>query len=77
MRKLPDWEFLEGEVYYFDPYNDVPRDRNQEFWKHISYSYQKEHRCVLRPRVRQDRMLTPLFVEIGALDSISEMITAS
>jgi hypothetical protein len=78
LQKFPEWEFVEGEVYYFDPYNDAPKDKNQEFRKHIAYAYQKEHRCVLRPRMRQSgyNALKPFFVEIGALDDISEMIIA-
>ena len=78
LQALPAWEFIEGEVYYFDPYNDIPSNANQEFWKHISFAYQKEHRCVLRPRVRQpgNRELKPFFIELGSLDDISEMITA-
>lgn len=72
------WEFLEGEVYYYDPYNDIPRDMNQEFWKHFSYAYQKEHRCVLRPKSSLDRKrrLEPFFVELGPLEQISEVVVA-
>lgn len=76
LRLLPDWEFIEGEVYYFDPYNEIPKDPDQEFWKNIAYAYQKEHRCVLRPRTRQVNALQPLFVELGPLDEISEVITS-
>ena len=70
---------MEGEVYYFDPYNDIPKDMNQEFWKHIAYAYQKEHRCVLRPRMRKGihNALKPFFVEIGSLDDISEIVIAA
>lgn len=76
IHQFPGWEFLEGEVYYFDPYNDVPKDPHQEFWKHISYAYQKEHRCVLRSRQPQSDTLLPFFVELGPLDDISEIITS-
>lgn len=77
LEKLPGWEFAEGEVYYFDPFNDVPKDKNQEFWKHIGFSYQREHRCVLRPGMQQSEydVLKPFFVEIGALDDLSEIVT--
>jgi len=79
LAKLPGWEFLEGGVYYFDPYNDIPKDINQEFWKHFTFAYQKEHRCILRPRQLQNnfKQLSPFFVEIGALDDISEMVVIS
>ncbi len=78
LKKFPEWEFMEGEVYYFDPYNDIPKDRNQEFWKHFAYAYQREHRCVLRSRYAQigASKLKPFFLEIGPLDDISEMIVA-
>jgi len=76
LRDHPDWEFLEGDVYYYDPYNDIPKDMNQEFWKHISYSYQQEHRCVLRHKYRQSGSLQPFFVDLGPLDDITEVVVA-
>lgn len=76
LQQFPTWQFLEGEVYYYDPYNDIPRSRNQEFWKHFSYSYQKEHRCVLRPRQQHFGELAPFFVEVGPLGDIAEAIYA-
>ena len=74
--QFPTWQFLEGEVYYYDPYNDIPRSQNQEFWKHFSYSYQKEHRCVLRPRRQHFGELAPFFVELGPLGDIAEAVYA-
>lgn len=74
-----DWDFFESEVYYYDPYRDVPKDmRKLEFWKSFSYAYQKEHRCVLKPNRRLDEKtkLEPIFVEIGPLDEISEVVVA-
>ena len=76
LEQFPTWQFLEGEVYYYDPYNDIPSSRNQEFWKHFSYSYQKEHRCVLRPRRQHFGELAPFFVELGLLGDIAEAIYA-
>jgi len=76
LQNFPTWEFSEGEVYYYDPYNDIPRDQNQEFWKHFSYSYQKEHRCVLRPRIQNFEKLAPFFIEIGPLSDIAEAVYA-
>lgn len=74
LEQFPTWQFLEGEVYYYDPCNDIPSGRNQEFWKHFSYSYQKEHRCVLRPRQQHFGELAPFFVELGPLGDIAEAI---
>ena len=74
LEQFPTWQFLEGEFYYYDPYNDIPRSRNQEFWKRFSYSYQKEHRCVLRPRRQYFGELAPFFVELGPLGDIAEAI---
>jgi hypothetical protein len=78
LEQRPTWEFLEGNVYYYDPYNDIPKDRNQEFFKHVSYAYQREHRCVLRPKgkIPDNVSLEPFFIEIGRLDDIAEMINA-
>jgi len=76
LQQFPTWQFLEGDVYYYDPYNDVPTSQNQEFWKHFSYSYQKEHRCVLRPRQQHFGELAPFFVEIGSLSDIAEAVYA-
>lgn len=73
----PDWEFLERNVYYYDPYHDLPTDRDQEFYKHLSYAYQKEHRCILRPKNPNEYVdnLEPFFIELGALSDISEIRT--
>lgn len=75
--RLPNWNFLEDEVYYYDPYNDIPKDQNQEFWKHFAYSYQKEHRCVLRPPSPHYGQLSPFFVELGSLKDITEAVYAN
>ncbi len=75
---FPDWEFLENDVYYYDSYNDLPKDQNQEFYKHISYSYQKEHRSIIRSKIsRQTKeRLEPFFIDLGALDDICDVIYA-
>jgi hypothetical protein len=76
LNQFPTWQFIEGEVYYYDPYNDIPRNNNQEFWKHFSYSYQKEHRSVLRPMAPHFGDLSPFFVEVGPLNDIAEAVYA-
>ncbi|MEM6610171.1 MAG: hypothetical protein AAF689_16525 [Pseudomonadota bacterium] len=74
LQKFPTWQFLEGEVYYYDPYNDIPTSQNQEFWKHFSYSYQKEHRYVLHSWTQNFGELAPFCVELGPLDDITEAV---
>lgn len=73
---LPGWEFKEGVVYYYDPYKDKPSGIDQEFYKHLSYTYQKEHRCILRRsgESKPRESLEPFFVELGTLDDIAEMV---
>ena len=77
-KKNSGWEFLEAEVYYYDPYNDIPKDQDLSFWKHFSYAYQKEHRCVFRPKNSpyEATKLEPFFLELGPLDNISEVVVA-
>lgn len=72
----PDWVFIEKDVYYYDTYNDHPKDNNQEFYKHISYAYQKEHRSIIRPRYTggKHEALRPFFIEIGPLNDIAEAL---
>lgn len=67
--------FLEGKIYYYDPYTDLPNGSPLEFWKHFSYLYQKEHRCILRPRDSTTE-LKPFFIEVGSLKDIAEAIFA-
>lgn len=76
LMSYPDWEVLERDVYYYDTYNDHPRDQNQEFYKHISYAYQREHRCILRPKRTgfQKDELKPFFVELGSIEDIAEAL---
>ena len=73
------WEFLEDNVRYYDPYNDIPKDTNQEFYKHISYAYQREHRCILRSSTsrKSEPDLEAFFVEIGSVEDIAEVRYAS
>lgn len=74
LMSYPGWEVLERDVYYYDTYNDHPKDKNQEFYKHISYAYQREHRCILRPKrtgIQKDE-LKPFFVELGSIEDIAE-----
>jgi hypothetical protein len=75
-KKFIDWNFIERKVYYYDPYNDLPHDKNQEFWKHMAYAYQKEHRCILKPplSVGTFSKLEPFFIEIGSLSDIAEVV---
>ena len=74
----PGWEFLERDVYYYDSYNNHPQDPDQEFYKHISYSYQREHRCIIRSKHlgQEHENLSLFFVELGPLGDICEVINS-
>lgn len=75
---FPNWEFVEKNVYYYDSYNDIPKDPNQEFFKHIAYAYQKEHRSIIRPKLAKNESyeLQPIYIEMGSLHDICEVIYA-
>lgn len=76
LKKLYDWEFNESNVYYYDPFKDIPQNNQLEFWKHLSYAYQKEHRCVVKPTTKgyRETKLSPIFLELGSLSDISEVV---
>ncbi len=71
---LPAWQFLERDVYYYDPYDDASEDKDKEFWKHFAYAYQKEHRCILRSKYQLNKPLEPIYVELGSLENIAEIV---
>lgn len=79
LERFPAWDFQEREVFYFDPYNDIPKKFDLQFWKPFSFAYQKEHRCIVRPRVPSANAskLKPFFVELGSLDAVAEMVVAN
>jgi hypothetical protein len=64
-----------GQVYYYDPYRLPPKHflHTPEFLKHFGYSYQKEHRIVVRPKERSIGP-EPIFFEIGALSDFCELV---
>jgi hypothetical protein len=72
--KLPDWVARVGPVDYLDPFKAKRQDVSAFFAKHFRYSYQFELRTVWVPKQRQ-LQLTPMFVELGSLGDIAELIT--
>ncbi|MDP2355526.1 MAG: hypothetical protein Q8M31_05635 [Beijerinckiaceae bacterium] len=76
LTKFANWSFTAGDVFYFDPYNDAPVIPELEMWKNFSFSYQKEHRCLLRRKSVTDAVgqLEPFFVELGPLMDFCEVV---
>ena len=74
-KQLPNFKFIEDEVTYFDPYNDLPNVMIPEFMKHFAYAYQKEHRCVWRsPQGTDSTKLEPIFLSLGPLRDIARPV---
>ncbi len=74
---LPRHEFLEGDVTYYDPYNDLPDRLKPELYKHFAYTYQQEHRCVWRANAfAHDDNLEHLYLTMGSLTDISYPVYA-
>jgi hypothetical protein len=70
---LSGWEMLAFDVGYFDAFARTAADAQPLFSKPVKYRYQHEHRVVwLPPSPRFD--LPPIWVEIGCLADIAEII---
>lgn len=59
-----------------DPYLSDKGDLDPYICKHFRYSYQMEYRYIWRPPEDTDT-LEPIFIEIGSMHDIGEMITLS
>ena len=68
----PTWTFDSDRVEYFDPLNVSPYDVKLPFWKDFAYAYQEEIRFTLYPP-KPTGHLSPLFLDIGSLEDISEL----
>lgn len=76
--RYPNWEFIEGNVNYYDPHTDLPpSDQSFEFTKHFSFNYQKEHRFILKNRFHKKHVdLKEIYLELGSLEDISYVINS-
>jgi hypothetical protein len=72
-RALPRWRLAAGPVEYFDPLNTSPSEVQIPFWKAFEYAYQEEMRIAVHPPIAVTN-LNPLFLELGPLDDIAELI---
>jgi len=72
-KQFPDWLARVDAVDYLDPLNTSKDKVRPYFSKHFRYTYQNELRVIwVPPQPRND--LKPVFVELGPLDSIAELI---
>lgn len=71
-KSFPHSICLAGGVKYCDPYSPE-REVDVYFAKHFRYQYQHELRFVWIPKVPQET-LKPIFVELGCLSDICELV---
>ncbi len=74
---LPGWIEWNDEVQYVDPYLHPGADVDLFFSKHFRFWYQQEYRFVWIPEAGGRDSLEPIFVELGPLDGISELVCLS
>ena len=74
LRQFGRSQIMGAAVRYYDPYRAIPTQTPPEFWKHFSYSYQKEYRLVARP-MEASISPDPVFLEIGSMEGYSEIVT--
>jgi len=74
---LPGWIEWNQVVQYIDPYLHPKADVDLFFSKHFKFWYQQEYRFVWMPEADGRDNLEPIFVELGPLDAISELICLS
>ncbi|VXC60440.1 conserved hypothetical protein [Pseudomonas sp. 8Z] len=67
------YEGFAGSVKYLDPILCDPRRIDVNFAKHFKYAYQNEYRIIWAPREPVSE-LQPIYLEIGPLDDIAEII---
>lgn len=60
-------------VKYIDPFNTHPNSVDVFFSKHFRYAYQNEYRLMWVP-AEPVRDLAPIFIEIGSIEDIAELI---
>jgi hypothetical protein len=72
-RLTTEWLVDELLVNYMDPLTDV-HEPIVPLTKHFRYAYQHEYRFVWAPPT-QTRALEPMFVSLGSLTSVAELVT--
>lgn len=70
---LSDHEGFAGSVKYLDPLLCDPTKIDVNFAKHFKYSYQNEYRIIWAP-IEPKVVLEPIYVEIGSIADIAEII---
>ncbi|MDE0345075.1 MAG: hypothetical protein OXI66_04725 [Boseongicola sp.] len=73
-KRLPEWADWNQAVEYIDPYLHQREVSNLAFSKHFRYWYQREYRFAWMPEKRRHSSLAPIFVQLGSLDQISELV---
>jgi len=73
LAQLPGWEFIVRDIEYYDPLRISPTEIKLPFSKHFKYAYQQEVRLVWVPPTPCGG-LPPLWIEIGNMDGIAELI---
>lgn len=68
-----EWEGVVGAVKYIDPLRKPPENAERGFWKHFKYAYQLEWRFTWVPKDSR-HVLQPVFLEMGSLADISELV---
>jgi hypothetical protein len=71
--RLPNWLARVDAVDYLDPLRTKRESVRAFLAKHFRYSYQKELRIVWVPETPKE-VLEPIFVEVGALHDVAELI---
>lgn len=73
-KALAGYEGFAGNVKYLDPLLCDPHKIDINFAKHFKYAYQNEYRIIWAPREPVTE-LEPIYLTIGSLDDIAEVIT--
>jgi hypothetical protein len=74
LRKMPEGVAQVGAVKYLDPLNTMPDKIKLFFSKHFRYAYQNEFRVAWLPQ-KPISKLQPLFISLGSLEDIAEILT--
>ena len=73
-QRLPSWLDWNQTVQYVDPYLHRNWDLDLVFSKHFRFWYQQEYRFAWMPNKDWHNHLDPIFVELGSLENISDLV---